>query len=222
MLNVYSAAGNIIGLLSTKNLGLPPTHILAHHNVDQLILYHPETLHLRIYNYDGSIAKQCGNGLRALGFHLNKPQIVAWLPESSHIIQNLKETWVHMGMPCIKQNNEDFKIPHTILNIGNDHLIVWGHPICDTFIQTNCQTYNISFASSLSTNRIHLRTYERGVGWTQACGSAAASTAFLAHSRNPHITDWSIISPGGELINIITAEGVLQSGPIEKVYESLV
>ena len=58
---------------------------------------------------------------------------------------------------------------------------------------------NISFAQSLDAGRIRLRVWERGVGATLACGSAACATLVAAHRRGLAGREAVIELPGGDL-----------------------
>ncbi|MEC7030222.1 MAG: hypothetical protein VXW87_00940 [Pseudomonadota bacterium] len=243
MLHVYSATGNIIGLIETKSLPKPEEpvvykDILTTHSIDQLIFYHPSTLRLIIFNRDGSVAKNCGNGLRALGHHLGQTNIEAdfkleILPHKKPVlIQNIYSettltTWVQVGQPYIQKHTHTIQSPpYTLLSVGNDHLIVWNHPICNNLIKAFNTEYNISFAYTLpqiysnsnTPTRLYLRTYERGVGWTAACGSAAACLTTLAnHLIARDQCKWEVHTLGGILKNKITPKGIFQTGSIKKL-----
>lgn len=246
MLHVYSAAGNIIGILkTTKTLpsSLPvPLSLLDKHHIDQLILYHPLSLQIKIFNRDGSVAKNCGNGLRALGHHLYKhspsPSDLChiqlnnqtyWLHNKSH--GPTVETWVQVGQPIIKCSTslEQGITPYTLMSVGNDHLVVWNYPICIKLISAYCQQFNVSFAYTLpdipskpnTPFPIYLQTYERGVGWTQSCGSAAACMTALAQHYFPNTLNlkWEINTPGGVLKTQMTPEGIIQTGAVNTISE---
>jgi diaminopimelate epimerase len=76
---------------------------------------------------------------------------------------------------------------------------------------------NISFAQVLSASRLKLRVWERGVGATLACGSAACATLVAAHRRGLAGREAAIELPGGELTILWRAgDGhVLMTGPVE-------
>lgn len=75
---------------------------------------------------------------------------------------------------------------------------------------------NISIAHVTSKKSLNLRTWERGAGLTQACGSAACASAVAAYRRgltNRHI---DVNLPGG-ILNIFYREDdhIIMTGPIE-------
>ena len=115
----------------------------------------------------------------------------------------------------------------SVVNMGNPHAVFfvgdvagidlerWGpryetHPIFP-------EKANISFAEVRARDRIALRVWERGVGATLACGSAACAT--LVSAARLGLTDRAarVDLPGGELV-IEWREGddrVLMTGPVE-------
>jgi diaminopimelate epimerase len=76
---------------------------------------------------------------------------------------------------------------------------------------------NISFAQILSPGRIRLKVWERGVGATLACGSAACATLVAAVRRSLSPRAAAVELPGGTLeIFWREADGhVLMTGPVE-------
>ncbi len=75
---------------------------------------------------------------------------------------------------------------------------------------------NISIAHVVSKKSLNLRTWERGAGLTQACGSAACASAVASYRRgltNRHI---DVNLPGGKL-NIFYREDnhIIMTGPIK-------
>jgi diaminopimelate epimerase len=79
------------------------------------------------------------------------------------------------------------------------------------------QKANISFAQILAPDRIKLKVWERGVGATLACGSAACATLVAAARRNLSARRAAVELPGGTLeIDWRAADGhVLMTGPVE-------
>jgi len=76
---------------------------------------------------------------------------------------------------------------------------------------------NISFAQILAPGRIRLKVWERGVGATLACGSAACATLVAASRRGLSGREAAIDLPGGALTIDWRADDshVLMTGPIE-------
>ncbi|MBM3696729.1 MAG: diaminopimelate epimerase [Actinobacteria bacterium] len=77
---------------------------------------------------------------------------------------------------------------------------------------------NVGFATVVSSRRLDLRVWERGVGETLACGSGAAAAAALAHRRGltgPRVT---VMLPGGPLEVEVEGARVWIEGPARAVF----
>ncbi|MDE2018484.1 MAG: diaminopimelate epimerase [Hyphomicrobiales bacterium] len=80
---------------------------------------------------------------------------------------------------------------------------------------------NVTFAEPMTPTRVRVRTFERGVGETRACGSAACATLVSA-SRRGLVGRRATISPPGGDLEIEWREGdehVLMTGPVELEFE---
>jgi len=115
----------------------------------------------------------------------------------------------------------------SVVNMGNPHAVFFvadalGVPLATLgpLYETHPlfpQKTNVSFAQILSRDRIRLRVWERGVGATLACGSAACATLVAAVRRGLAERKASIDLPGGQL-GIEWRERddhVLMTGPVE-------
>ncbi|MEQ9617325.1 MAG: diaminopimelate epimerase [Phycisphaerales bacterium] len=58
---------------------------------------------------------------------------------------------------------------------------------------------NIDFATIVDRDRVRLRTYERGVGLTRACGSGALATAVAGREMGVLDDNVTVVMPGGEI-----------------------
>lgn len=117
------------------------------------------------------------------------------------------------------------------VNMGNPHAIFFvddvdaydlegigplleNHPIFP-------ERANISLAQVVSPSRIRLRVWERGVGITRACGSAACATLVAAARRRLTGREAVVALPGGELTIRWREDDdhVLMTGPVELEHE---
>lgn len=84
------------------------------------------------------------------------------------------------------------------------------------------QGVNVGFAE-LSAAGMRLRVYERGVGWTEACGTGAcaASVAAVETGRAPRNHELRVALPGGELSVRVGAPGerIRMKGPARHVFD---
>ncbi len=123
----------------------------------------------------------------------------------------------------------DKPILHTpsVVSMGNPHAIFWvddvnaydlaqigplleNHPIFP-------ERANITLAHIVDRNHITIRTWERGAGLTQACGSAACATAVVAARLKRTERKVRITLPGGDLFIEwrVSDDHVLMTGPVE-------
>jgi diaminopimelate epimerase len=117
--------------------------------------------------------------------------------------------------------------PASVVNMGNPHAVFWVKDLAAIpleIVGPRFETHplfpekaNISFAEVRARDAIKLRVWERGVGITLACGSAACAT--LVAATRLGLTDRlaHIALPGGEL-TIEWRESdnrVLMAGPVE-------
>ena len=127
----------------------------------------------------------------------------------------------------------DRPLLHTpsVVSMGNPHAIFWVHdPCCFDLAKIGPllenhpifpERANITLAQVVDRTYIISRTWERGVGLTRACGSAACATAVAAARLRKTDRKVRITVPGGDLF-IDWRESddhVLMTGPIELEYD---
>ena len=127
----------------------------------------------------------------------------------------------------------DAPVLHTpaVVNMGNPHAVFFvgdvgaydlarvgplleNHPIFP-------QRANISLAQIEASDRIRLRVWERGVGLTLACGSAACAALVAASRRGLTGRTARVILPGGELDVAWEAnDHVIMAGAVEWEFDA--
>lgn len=118
----------------------------------------------------------------------------------------------------------------SVVNVGNPHAVFWvddveaydlarfgplleNHPIFP-------ERANISLAEVGSRTEIRLRVWERGVGLTQACGTAACAAAVAAMRKKLVDRTVTVHLPGGPLVITWTDKNrILMTGPVAVEYE---
>lgn len=153
-----------------------------------------------IFNADGSEAEQCGNGLRAVarfihesGLHASKEFTLETVAGVFPVrIKDYDHICVTMSTSTITSTSQDLQLPTqavsvtgSVLSMGNPHYIIRVNSIEDvnlTELGAEISTHvifphgtNVGFMEVVSPEYIRLRTYERGVGHTLACGSNACA-----------------------------------------------
>jgi diaminopimelate epimerase len=120
-----------------------------------------------------------------------------------------------------------------VVNMGNPHAVFFVADIeaydlsaLGPGLETDPvfpQKANISLAQVLAPDHIRLKVWERGVGLTQACGSAACATLVAAVRRGLSQGRARITLPGGDLfIDWRESDGhVMMTGPVELEFEGV-
>jgi diaminopimelate epimerase len=201
------------------------------------VLLHYETTDQRhfmtIINQDGSLAEMCGNGLRCMAVHLfdkYQQRIDSFEIET---LAGMMRAQVHKngvcchigpatleGQRCVEIAGIQFG--GYFVNTGNPHFVIFDD--LETEIQQRhaqalsqhasfAHGANISFASVLD-DGIKLSVYERGCGWTQACGTAAIATTAAYWSKNScESRAVSVHLPGGTLNVSGKFQDMIMDGP---------
>ncbi|HEY9682769.1 MAG TPA: diaminopimelate epimerase [Oculatellaceae cyanobacterium] len=132
-----------------------------------------------------------------------------------------------------------YDLPVTAVNFGNPHCVIFDLVKGDqlkvldrsdrenleklaVYIQT-CGAFpegvNVSFAEVVSRDKINLLVFERGCGWTLACGSAAAATLVAGVLNEKVAKGCEIVLPGGSAyVSWGHDDRVKLSGPARAVF----
>jgi diaminopimelate epimerase len=186
-----------------------------------LIEFHEGLIKLTVINADGSLAQNCGNGLRCVARYFfdknpKKSELSILLSGQSYSCKKVEnQIEVSMGVCELvflkehffthkKQSAQIFKG-----SFGNEHLIFLfeGAPLNDetSLIDEikehfpNWHQFNVGL-SFLNDNIIFSLVLERGVGLTQSCGSGACAAFAAALFRYRTLPDsLKVKQPGGSL-----------------------
>lgn len=239
---------------------------------------------ISIINSDGSVAKNCGNGLRCVAASIYREnlqsklsgdlqiysiqvrngaaancQILPGSHESkSYVSLNFEApSFLHLGpsgdlnVKSILRTAKEFNLSLesdgvSIVNLGNNHLVLfldsepshqifaqlakklqnenqWDginvHAVFDGELQSQEKQLSKKLFDQTTTSRLNMIPWERGVGFTQACGSGAVATVAAACDNGLTETDkWITVGvPGGFLFVKIDGDSKQPSlaGPAE-------
>jgi diaminopimelate epimerase len=173
---------------------------------DQLLLITPkqkvEEFFCQIFNANGSQAEQCGNGLRCLARYVREQNLcdkdeifISTVAGNYRItIRDYDHITVDMGVPAMKEASVNLKdngaLELSILDLGNPHAIINTNAIDKNDLAVIAREVaqsehfdrgaNVGFVEVLADNNLRLRTFERGAGETNACGSNACAAAVVS------------------------------------------
>lgn len=131
----------------------------------------------------------------------------------------------------LKIESRDLRV--TCLSLGNPHCVIFQENL-DAFdvgrfgpLLENHHLFphriNVSFVNVLSAHEIKMRVWERGVGETMACGTAAGATLVASVLNGFTDRKVKVELPGGKLdVEWQRASNtVLLSGPAERIYDGV-
>ena len=163
---------------------------------------------MRMFNPDGSEAEMCGNGLRCVGRFacetLDKTSVLIETLKSVSLISKEKniyktvETYraelkdIVLNTQEINQAIDDVSstLNFTVVNMPNPHLVSFVDKVDEEQLvalgkKVNTMPHlfpngiNVNFCQILDEGVIFVRTYERGVGLTQSCGSGMSASSLV-------------------------------------------
>jgi diaminopimelate epimerase len=110
--------------------------------------------------------------------------------------------------------------------LGTHHAIVFvdeikktslGDRLCKHPIFT--AQINVNFVKVINRNNLYVLTYERGVGWTKACGTGASSAFVISHHLGLVDDKVTVHFEGGEITISYENEDIMMEGPAEVIKE---
>lgn len=179
-----------------------------------------------IFNKDGSSSGACGNASRCVAKLLRLKE--GAIEVGQRILKCYEEKriyWVNMG-PCEIGEGINYEgYTFTAADIGNPHLVTFDDVSNKRAIGEALQNVvpggvNVNFAKVIDTKQIMLRVFERGVGFTQACGSGACATFAVAHQAMLVDSAITVKLPGGELMLRYDDGDIWHGGAAELSYEA--
>ena len=232
--------------ISKRNTGIGFDQLLvleksSHNDVD---------FKYRIFNADGNEVEQCGNGARCIALYLIEKKLTKKKQILIETVKGLIELnfvsplniSVNMGKPIFKPDQipilaDQQKLTYIvdginvgILSMGNPHAILlykniekMNIALIAKKIQSSSffpKGVNVSFLEIHSKDKVSLRVYERGVGETLACGSAACAAVVYGVEKKLLNKSVKVFLKGGNLkIDYQNNSEVLMTGPARLVFD---
>ncbi len=192
------------------------------------------------YNSDGSIAEMCGNGVRALAAFAGhqKSEIKVETRAGLKTVKiNGNLLTVDMGKASFGKWNYPLTVNnHTITiyeaSMGNPHCIIFTDnaetapveelgPVIENHPIFKNRT-NVEWVEVKDKNNMAIKVWERGVGYTLACGTGVCASFAVANRLNLVEKQANISLPGGQLQVELADENLLLTGEAKKVFEGIV
>ena len=207
---------------------------------------------MRYYNSDGGEAEMCGNGARCfallaravsgrkgneLRVQTQAGLVTLQIPGQEVQVSMTEPTKLRLGRKVVVAGR---KVVVDFLNTGVPHAVLFVRSVrsIDVAKQGRAIRYHSAFAPSGTNvnfveigrgNRIHVRTYERGVeGETLACGTGVVAASILSNLRRGLRSPILVTTRGGDhlrvgfsMVNGQAREVTLQ-GPARIVYTGVI
>lgn len=243
---IFVPNSNLVMKLSNRRTGIGFDQlILIHESLDKI-----SDLKISIFNADGSEAESCGNATRCVGDlvlkELKKDNLIIET-KGGLVDVEISNDKVCVDMGLAKFNWDDIPLSHPqdasdlrilqgylkggfAVNIGNPHVIFFSDNLDEVSLANDCEYLskskifpkgvNISIVKVVSKNLIKLVVYERGCGFTPACGTAACASLITSFKLD-YCARRSVVSMrGGELeVEFLSDGHVLMTGPVSLVYK---
>jgi len=192
---------------------------------DQLILIEPSAtadVKMRIWNHDGGEVQSCGNASRCVVALTGAKS----LETGGGIVEGSTfEAEVEVSLPPPRFEWDEIPLSYPMdtaklplgwgpldhpmaLSVGNPHLVFFVPDETKVDIEAEGpsiehdpafpERINVNVAS-VGNDGIHLRTWERGAGFTLACGTGACATAVAAIVQKKASSPVKVHMRGGEL-----------------------
>lgn len=196
---------------------------------------------MRIFNSDGSEGLTCGNGMRCAALYAKKylgisaDEIVVKAKAGDYRVRlsfSEGKTFAEADFPKPEEflgreklrrlfhlNSEEI----FAVNAGNEHLVIVNAgfpPDKYAAISENCGIFpcGINVETVLpDENGAKVRVYERGSGYTPACGSGAIASAYVLQKLSGK-SDFAINMPGGILSVSLRNDVATLKSEINEIY----
>lgn len=201
-----------------------------------IVLLHSETAdaRMRVINADGSEAEMCGNGMRCAIRYLSERgegdrftiETLAG-PIGAEVLEK-GETYrirLHLGVPQVQNRALPFERAAYVL-MGNPHVVIFERALDAIDLAAagrRMPDVNVHVAVPVDRHRIDVRHYERGVGFTYACGTGSVACAAAAIAAGLAESPVDVHVPGGVLRAEWDGKGdAYLTGPAVRVFEAQV
>ncbi|MDE3223146.1 MAG: diaminopimelate epimerase [Acidobacteriota bacterium] len=183
-----------------------------------------------LYNADGSVAEMSGNGIRCLAAAVRRATGASW--ETLDVMTGAGPRRVELTMHGLVGDGSvamgDVSFGATlegalgVANVGNPHVVVVDDPswsVSEREVKAarwsaSLGGANVEFITIRDPRRLVLTVFERGVGWTLACGTGSVASAAVARRAGLTGDDVAVVNPGGELRVTLDGLSATLSGPV--------
>jgi len=188
---------------------------------------------MTLFNADGTLAEMSGNGIRCLAAAVRRFTSASFDQLDVATEAGLRTVSLEMhgtsgyGSVAMGEVTMGEALDGTLglANVGNPHVVVldqveWSTSAREEVAEKLAAQVggaNVEFLTVLGEDHLSIRVIERGVGWTQACGTGTCAVAMLAREAGLSGGDVIVENPGGPLRVSLSGSMATLSGPVEFV-----
>lgn len=191
-----------------------------------------EVVTMTLLNADGSTAEMSGNGIRCLVAAVRRTTAGTWNELTVATAAGPRTVQIDMasattGHGTTLMGAVSLSAGPTgslgAADVGNPHVVVrdsdtWStderEEVARHFQSLMPESANIEFVTVRHPARVSMKVFERGVGWTQACGTGSVAAAAVLHDRGEIGPRAVIENPGGELTVALDGSLATLGGPV--------
>ncbi|MBW9223229.1 diaminopimelate epimerase [Methanothermococcus sp. SCGC AD-155-E23] len=176
-----------------------------------------------------------GDTVKSIRVYMGKPRFQ--LRDIPMVVEGKREDDVFLNEYLHLDSGVLDRIKLSVVNVGNPHAIVFleDNNIDMDFVRRNLEVLgreienhkvfperiNVHFVETLGRNEIRMVSWERGVGYTRACGTGATASAILAHKLGKTGKRVVVHLDGGDLEVEIGEDGAYLKGDAVLVYDGI-
>lgn len=190
----------------------------------------PGHVRMEYWNSDGGAAEMCGNGLRCVTRYAvdrgwggpGKFTVETAVGDLSVEMLDAVTARVEVGRWSVEPEAEMVE-SHRFrrASVGNPHVVTFVESVDEAPVEelgamieeATPGGTNVEFAQSVDDGVIAVRTWERGVGETRACGTGAVAVASVALTEHHGATSATIRLRGGDLQVDLEGDRAWITGP---------
>lgn len=191
---------------------------------DQLLLLSrsEDIWKVRVFNADGSEARNCFNGLRCLASYSIRDKQEIEIFENTFIVIRDKKSSKKIATVLSKMPEGKKIQDFYYVDFGNFHIVKESNDLANENLKNSYKSFiekakEFGLPSNCNLNifqrvqdMINIRTYESGVGETRSCGSGTAATAY-ALSFDTNEKEFKFSSEGGDSVILFKSKKILLS-----------
>jgi diaminopimelate epimerase len=197
-----------------------------------MLARHGDPVSMTLFNADGSVAEMSGNGVRCFAGALRRATRASWNELVVDTMAGRRTVRLEMANEYSGRGSvamgavtlgDELDGAWGVAYVGNPHVVVRDDAAMSDVAREELAEKlaaqlggaNVEFISVLADGHVSLRVIERGVGWTEACGTGSCAVAAIVRRdglAHDHVT---VENPGGTLEVQFDGEQATLTGPLQ-------